>query len=204
MISIRPARPDDSAQAAYLIRLTMGGTAYMFADDRSRLSPEELLTALFRRSGGRLSYQHGFVLEADQVPVGLLISFPASAMSLLDLGMGVNLLSILGFSAMTRFTRRILPMMQVREAVSGEYYISNVAVHPDAQRRGYGAQLLSFAEDQAHQYGLRKCSLIVNQHNADAIRLYQRFGFQIVHSGQYPGSLAEIAGGYHRMVKDLK
>jgi hypothetical protein len=39
---------------------------------------------------------------------------------------------------------------------------------------------------------------------ADAIRLYKRFGFQIVHSGQYPGSLAAVEGGYHRMLKDLK
>ena len=69
MISIRPARPDDSAQAAFLIRLSMGGTAELFADSKSRLSPEGLLAALFHRAGGRLSYQHGFVLEADQAPV---------------------------------------------------------------------------------------------------------------------------------------
>jgi ribosomal protein S18 acetylase RimI-like enzyme len=204
MISIRPARPDDSAQAAFLIRLTMGGTAELFADGASRLSPEQLLAALFRRPGGRLSYQHGFILEADQAPLGLLISFPASGMTRLDLTMGANLLSTLGFPAMMRLTRRMLPMMKVREAERGEYYISNIAVHPDAQRRGYGALLLAFAEEQAGQLGLQKCSLIVNQHNADAIRLYQRFGYRIVHSGQYPGPLAEIEGGYDRMVKDLK
>jgi ribosomal protein S18 acetylase RimI-like enzyme len=39
---------------------------------------------------------------------------------------------------------------------------------------------------------------------ADAIRLYQRFGFQIVHRDQYPGSLAAVEGGYYRMVKELK
>jgi hypothetical protein len=38
---------------------------------------------------------------------------------------------------------------------------------------------------------------------ADAIRLYQRFDFQIVHRDQYPGSLAAVEGGYYRMVKDL-
>ena len=204
MISIRPARPDDSARAAFLIRLTMGGTADMFADGASGLTPEQVLAALFHRACGRLSYQHGFILEADQDPVGLLVSFPASEMTRLDLAMGINLLSVLGFSSMTRLTRRMVPMMKVREAERGEYYISNLAVHPDAQRRGYGGQLLVFAEQQAYKFGLQKCSLIVNQHNADAIRLYQSFGYRIVHSGQYPGALAEIEGGYHRMVKDMK
>ena len=203
MISIRPARPNDSEKAAFLIRLTLGGTADLFMDAKSTMAPEQIVSALFVRDSGRFSYQHGFILEADDMPVGLLISFSAAKMAMLDLATGINLLSILGLSAMMRLTQRMLPMTGVHEAERGEYYISNVGVHPDYQRRGYGARLLTFAEEQACRLGLKICSLIVNQHNENAIRLYQRFDYQIVYSGQFKGSLAQTEGGYHRMVKEL-
>jgi ribosomal protein S18 acetylase RimI-like enzyme len=203
MISIRPAYSNDSEPAAFLIRIAMGGTADLFVDDKSSLKVEQIFGALFMRDSGRLSHRHGFVLAVDDKVAGLLISFPGSQLSMLDLATGINLLFILGLVQMMRLTQRMLPMMNVREAEGGEYYISDVGVHPDFQRRGYGAQLLSFAEEQARKLGLKKCSLAVHQHNADAIRLYQRFGYKVVYSGQYNGSLAETEGGYHRMVKEL-
>ncbi len=203
MISTRPARPDDSEKTAFLIRLTMGGTADLFVDDKSRMTPEQIFGALFMRDSGRLSYQHGFVLEVNGELAGLLISFAGSQLSALDLATGMNLLSILGLAAMTRLTQRMVPMTAVREAERDEYYISNIGVHPDFQRRGNGAQLLTFAEEQARELGLKKCSLIVNRHNENAIRLYRRFDYKIVYSGEFKGRLAEIEGGYHRMVKEL-
>jgi ribosomal protein S18 acetylase RimI-like enzyme len=140
MISIRPARPGDSATAAFLTRLTLGGTADLFVDDESTMTLEQILVALFVRKGGRLSYQHSCILEAENTAVGLLVSFPASAMAMLDLATGSNLLSVLGLGAMIRLTQRMLPMTNVREAERGEYYISNIGVLPDFQRRGYGAR----------------------------------------------------------------
>jgi len=203
MISIRPARSADSEKAAYLIRLTLGGTAELFADNKSAIASEQILSALFVCESGRLGHQHGFILEADDMPAGLLISFPASMLAALDIVTGTNLLSILGFSAMVRLAWRMLPMMGAHEAETGEYYISNLGVHPDYQRHGYGASLLTFAEEQARKLGLNKCSLIVNQHNENAIRLYQRLDYRIIYSGHFKGPLAETERGYHRMIKEL-
>jgi len=95
-------------------------------------------------------------------------------------------------------------MTSAHEAERGEYYISNLGIHPDFQRRGYGGCLLTFAEEQARKLGLKKCSLIVHQHNENAIRLYQRFDYRIVYSDQFKGPLDEAERGYHRMVKELK
>ena len=203
MIAIRPARPADSEQAVFLIRLTLGGTAELFVDDKSKMAAGQIFGELFARESGRLSYQHGFILEEDDRAAGLLISFAASKLSLLDLATGMNLLSILGLSAMARLTKRMWPMTGVHEAERGEYYISNLSVHPDLQRRGHGMRLLTFAEEQARRLGLKFCSLIVNQHNHKAVRLYQRRDYKIVHIGQFKGPLAETEGGYHRMVKEL-
>ncbi len=168
------------------------------------MTPGQILAALFVREGGRLGYQNGFVFEVDDKQVGLLMSFSASRMAMLDLVTGSNLLSILGLPAMMHLTQRMLPMTSVREAERGEYYISNIGVLPDFQQRGYGARLLTFAEEQARNLRLKKCSLIVNQHNEKAIQLYQRFDYKIFYSGKFKGLLAETEGGYHRMVKELK
>jgi len=203
MTSIRPARPEDALTAGLLIRITLGGTADLFVDHESTMTAEQILAALFVRRGGRLSYQHGSILEVDDMPAGLLISFAASEMAMLDLATGGNLLSILGLGAAGRLTRRMLPMMGVREAERGEYYISNIGVLPDFQRRGYGTRLLTYAEERARQGGSTKCALIVNKHNEKAIRLYQRLDYRIVYSGEFKGPLAETEGGYHRMVKEL-
>ena len=122
---------------------------------------------------------------------------------MLDLATGRNLLSILGFSAMQRLTQRMLPMTGVHEAERGEYYISNIAVLPDFQGRGHGKRLLTFAEEQARKLGLKKCSLVVNQHNEKAIPFYEHLGYQMVRSEKFKGRLAETEGGYHRMVKEM-
>ena len=204
MISIRSASPADSEKATFLIRLTLGGTAELFTDNKSMITSEQILSALFVCKAGRLGYQHSFILEADDMPAGLLISFPASKLAALDIATGTNLLSILGLSAMVRLVLRMLPMTSVHEAERGEYYISNLGIHPDFQRRGYGGRLLTFAEEQARKLGLKKCSLIVHQHNENAIRLYQCFDYRIVYSDQFKGLLDKAERGYHRMVKELK
>ncbi len=197
-VSLRPARPDDAVIATSLIRLTMGGSADLFSDVESGWNSEKLIATLFAQDGGRFSYRVGTILEVDNDAVGLLISYSASKMTMLDLVTGRHLLSILGVRAMFRFTKRILRMMNVREAERGEYYISNVGVLPDFQGHGYGARLLIFSEEQARKLSLKKCSLIVDQHNNGAIRLYQRSGYKTVFSGKLNGE-----SGYHRMVKEL-
>ena len=202
-VLLRPAQPDDAVIAASLLHLAMGGTAELFADSESGLSPGKLLAALFTCRGGRFSYQFGTVLKADNVLSGLLISFPASKMMLLDLITGINLLSVLGLRAMIRLTKKMSSMISVHEAERGEYYISNLGVLPDFQGNGYGARLLTFAEEQARKLMLRKCSLTVDEHNDGAIRLYQRYGYEIVFSGKYNSGYAEKESGYHRMVKEL-
>jgi ribosomal protein S18 acetylase RimI-like enzyme len=56
-------------------------------------------------------------------------------------------------------------------------FIENVAVHPDAQRRGYGRRLLLFAEEQARLRGLDALSLYTNEVMTENLLLYARYGY---------------------------
>ena len=65
--------------------------------------------------------------------------------------------------------------------VAGEVTLMNIAVHPDAQGRGYGAVLMQdiidFASDQ--EGGLNYAVFLeVREHNTAAIALYRKFGFR--------------------------
>ncbi len=201
---IRPARRADALTAASLIRLTMGATADLFMDAKNGGSPADLLAALFARDGSRFSYRYGSVLDVDGQVAGLLMSYPASKMTVLDLITGRDLLFELGLREMLRLTRRLLPKTGIREAERGEYYISNVGVLPQHQGHGYGTLLMNFAEKLTRTSGLRKCSLTVDEYNDGAIRLYQRLGYRIVNSGKYKdGGTGGAHAGFHHMIKDL-
>jgi len=62
-------------------------------------------------------------------------------------------------------------------------YVSDVAVHPDYQRRGLGEALLRWALGWFRQQGLRSAALTVNTDNAPAIALYRKLGFAPAETG---------------------
>ncbi|HEY7649827.1 MAG TPA: ribosomal protein S18-alanine N-acetyltransferase [Methylomirabilota bacterium] len=64
--------------------------------------------------------------------------------------------------------------------VADEVHITNVAVHPDLRRRGVGRSLLSAVLDDARQRKLRLVVLEVRPSNAEALGLYESFGFRVV------------------------
>lgn len=59
----------------------------------------------------------------------------------------------------------------------GFAWIATIGVHPDFQRRGLGAALLTAAEAQLTEPRLR---LTVRRSNAPAIALYEKFGYHAV------------------------
>ncbi|CAK9888782.1 MULTISPECIES: GNAT family N-acetyltransferase [Pseudomonas] len=59
--------------------------------------------------------------------------------------------------------------------------IDNVAVHPRAQGRGYGRQLIEHAHACARQLGLPRIRLYTNQAMAENLGLYQALGYRETH-----------------------
>lgn len=66
----------------------------------------------------------------------------------------------------------------VARVVADEAEILNVAVEPDARRRGVGAELIESAIQHARSCGAGRIFLEVRAGNASALRLYARQGFR--------------------------
>jgi GNAT superfamily N-acetyltransferase len=60
---------------------------------------------------------------------------------------------------------------------AGALFVENVAVDPTHQHRGFGRQLMAFAEDQARGRGLAELRLYTHQRMTANIALYTRLGY---------------------------
>ena len=64
--------------------------------------------------------------------------------------------------------------------VADELHITNVAVYPDARRRGVARALLESVFARARAAGVRMVLLEVRPTNVEALSLYESFGFRVV------------------------
>jgi ribosomal protein S18 acetylase RimI-like enzyme len=78
-----------------------------------------------------------------------------------------------------------------RTARPDEMKLDKLYVHPDCQRRGYGALLIERALDRARSERCSRLVLAVNKGNANAIAAYRKHGFQIESA-----VVKEIGGGF--------
>lgn len=65
--------------------------------------------------------------------------------------------------------------------------LDNIAVHPDAQGRGYGRALLDFAEETAKALSLDTIRLYTNEAMTENIALYARLGYRETHRAEEHG-----------------
>jgi ribosomal protein S18 acetylase RimI-like enzyme len=185
-----------------MLRASMGGLGnYLFQD--LKRTTDEYLEGMYREKGHRFSWSVAFVGEAGAGPAGYLLSYPGRELDALQLAFLRRFWSVFGWGETWQLLSRAWPLLNAPEATRDEYYISNIGVLPEHRGRGYGTQLMEFAEVQSRQAGLTKCSLAVDLTNVDAIRLYQRLGYRVVYTRQFKGKLARQESGYHRMVKHL-
>ena len=73
----------------------------------------------------------------------------------------------------------------------GEMKLDKLYVHPDSQRRGYGARLIERACACARVHGCSRLVLAVNKRNDNAIAAYRKHGFAIEQA-----AVKDIGGGF--------
>ncbi|MDR3214183.1 MAG: GNAT family N-acetyltransferase [Azoarcus sp.] len=60
-----------------------------------------------------------------------------------------------------------------------EFKLDKLYIHPGMQRKGAGAALVAHAAALAREHGYPGVILAVNKNNAQAIRAYAKYGFQV-------------------------
>jgi len=76
-----------------------------------------------------------------------------------------------------------LDALLILDPQSDHLWVDNVAVHPEAQGRGIGGELLALAEKRAHELALGELRLLTHQtmHRNQAI--YEHLGWREYHRG---------------------
>jgi ribosomal protein S18 acetylase RimI-like enzyme len=198
LIYVRPAQVKDALLAAKTIYLSMGGLAnHLFGSDEQSI--ESWIAQLFVRNAGRFGHKIAIVAEVENEPLGMLVSCEGNQLNRLNVKTFRHFFPVMGFKHALNFMMRGIKLPGGVEAETDEYYISNLGILPAAQGRGIGSHLLEYAEKLARASGLVKCSLLVSLHNVNALRLYERTGYQIVETAHDQNENL----GYHRMVKQL-
>ncbi|MBI5944882.1 MAG: GNAT family N-acetyltransferase [Chloroflexi bacterium] len=197
-IRIRPALASDAPLAAQVFSLSMGGLAdHLFGHGEQVF--RSVIEGLFKRNAGRFGYKQSVVAELDGQPRGMLFSYSGAQLVRLNIESFRHFFPVMGFKRALNFMLRGIQLPGGIEAARDEYYISNLGILPAAQGQGVGSQLLDYAEKLAKAGSLCQCSLIVGLSNVNALRLYQRTGYEIVETVNDQNKNL----GYHRMVKQL-
>ena len=87
----------------------------------------------------------------------------------------------------------MVPLLQLEAEAHGTWFISMLGVHIGWRGKGVGSQLLDVAEVKAEETKAGGLSLIVEDVNTDAQRLYQRRGYAVRTSRpmvRFPGGTA--------------
>jgi [ribosomal protein S18]-alanine N-acetyltransferase len=80
-------------------------------------------------------------------------------------------------------------------------HITNIAISKKFRRKGYGSDLMDFAENYARESNAKKLILEVRVSNISAINLYEKKGFKFisVRKNYYSDNFEDA----HMMIKDL-
>jgi ribosomal protein S18 acetylase RimI-like enzyme len=181
---IRPARPEDAPQAAYLMYLSGPGPSETIwggpASNAIRAWRE-----LFPIPNHMYSYSHAFVAERNGQVVGLLLGLDPKRWEMAQRAMGREIrfkwFKIIRLRHFPRLIGAIIAMARTFEPLSDEdYTIQALAVLPEMRRQGVATGLVEHATDQTRSKGLQRLVLDVLIENEGARRFYEHMGFREV------------------------
>lgn len=184
-VIVRPARPEDAPQAAYLMYLSGPGPAETIwggpASNAIRVWRE-----LFPVPNHIYSYSHTIVAEREGKLVGLIAGLDPETWETAQRAMGREVrfkwFKIVRPWHFPRLIGAIIAMARTFEplAADEDYSIQMLAVLPEARRQGIATRLIEHAADRARSKGLKRLVLDVIIDNEGARRFYEHAGFREV------------------------
>jgi len=185
-ILIRKATKEDATVAVPLIIEAIGDIAMQMTGEQEKSHINEEFIQLFQRTDNRHSYLYTYIAELDGSIAGVLVFYSDAQAKLLDANLEKYLTEKVG-----------QPIKIDKETLPGEWYIDTVVVDPSHRGLGIGTKLIHFAEKLTREFGGEKLSLNVELQKNEAIRLYNRLGFDNV----IPWTI--IGEPFHHMVKEI-
>ena len=165
-LKLRKATKKDALALAELINLAGDGLP-VFLWERMAEKGESVWDVGVRRANreeGGFSYRNALCLEKDNQVAACLIDYPIG-----DTPEEID----------TETTPPLfVPLMELENKALDSWYINVLATYQNFQRQGLGLKLLEAAQKRADECGKARLSLIVDDSNLDAQRLYERFGFR--------------------------
>ena len=169
-ILFREGRFEDCDRIAELDDMASGGAIdYLFHDLIPGLTPVQIVAKNFERDEYPYTYKSAIVAQYNDQVIGFALSYPAA------------------YHTVSEEMRRYFPSERLAHfndffssRVEGSYYLDGLGVDPVFQRRGIGRRLINLTKMKAGEKGYPSLSLITFADNVEAVKLYERCGFQTV------------------------
>ncbi len=161
----RHATPQDARAMAELVNIAGEGMPLYLWTRMAGAgeSPWAIGQQRAKRESGGFSYRNAVLREDGGSVVSALIGYP-----LPDAPEPTNYQEL---------PAMFVPLQQLEDLVPGTWYVNVLATYPDYRGKGYGAGLLSIAEQLAADTNRTGLSIIVSDANTGARRLYERQGY---------------------------
>jgi len=168
-MQIRQAQPQDSAQIAPLIAMIYRDMEMPVLQNVSESALISMLTTLYAMPKNLNGIAQTLVADEENQVLGVAFGHPAENEVAVNQILKHVSANHEGFSA---------PLELGGESRPGEWYLSMLAVAPQAQGQGIGSHLLKALPQFVESFGKAKISLNVDDGNPGAAKLYRRQGFK--------------------------
>jgi len=160
-----------------------------------------VLKFLYREKNNQFSHEYvNFALYNNKI-CGMVLSYSFDEKKKIELITGNLLYQKLKFSFFKILPNLIRSYFVIDKIYKGDYYISNIAVYEEYRKLGIGKLLLNFCEENAKRKYLNKIVLEVEKGNANAIRVYEKFGF--IRQKELTLKIKDKKFSFYKMVKRL-
>lgn len=180
--------------------LALDYMAYPLIGSNNQKLIETTFDKLWMLDSNRFSHQYAFEAQINEKTLGIITCYPVTVMKNLAWSTFEHLMKLRKWDLVDyalSHVQEVWSMISLNEGRDDEYHIGSIATLPESRGYGIGSRLIGFAEKQAKIHNYNKCSLTVKQENKQALKLYEKLGYQIVNSIDKNPYLL------YRMVKNL-
>jgi len=163
---------------------------------------DKVTKSLFRYGRNLFSFEHTLFAQVNGKNAGMLLGYDWRTQKKESDKTSMLMVRYMKTKFITQIQHLAWASSVLTKIDDGTFYISNLAVYPEYRRNGLGTSLLSHAEQAAIKLGAKSLELDVEADNENAIRLYRKFGMNII--GEPKGTVIDGEEfEFFRMTKNI-